>query len=76
MKMKEIRQVKIKSIPELREQRSKDLESVLDWMLAEVQSCDDGVCPEERGTFLALAAVLDTELRLRNPRRKPRVVTE
>lgn len=65
---------KFPKLPLLREQRTRDLKSVLDWMLDEVDLCDQGLAPKERGTFIALAALIDLELRFRDPRRKPALV--
>jgi len=59
----------VSKLPTLREQRTRVLHEVLLYLVAEVESCDSGVVPRHRGAFLALAGLVDLELRCRDPRR-------
>lgn len=63
------------SAPTLREQRTKDLIEVRDYLIGEmVDGCGSGVGPSHWDTFAALAWILTDELRVRDPRRKLRDV--
>lgn len=53
--------------------RTTDIKGVLGYMIGEADACNDGICPEQREVFVAIALMLDDELRFRNPRRKPLV---
>lgn len=62
-----------KLYPRLEDCRTRDIQGVLEWMLGEADACNDGIMPEQRRVFVALALMLDDELRFRNHRRKPLV---
>lgn len=55
----------------LRDVRTKHLLEARDFMIGEMQSCLDGICPEHIDAFAAAAVVFDRELRRRDSRRVP-----
>jgi hypothetical protein len=66
-----------RKVPLLRDQPTKTLQNVCQYMLAEAQAFGDEEpkLARERDAYLALAAIVDMELRLRDPRRKPMLVS-
>ena len=62
-----------KLYPRLEDCRTGVLKGVVDYLLEEARMCDEGISPAEKPVFIALALMLDDELRFRDRRRKPLV---
>jgi hypothetical protein len=54
----------------VRDCRTCDIRSVLDWMIDEMKLCDHGVAENDKPVFTALSLILEDELRIRNRKQK------